>query len=56
MVHPRALPGGVQSSCGVGTPVLLHYAVQLFSRVNLLAHFYLYFEGLLSSSGVEPPH
>ena len=48
------MPEGVLSICGVVTPVLLLYAVCLFSRCNLLAHLYLWLEGLLSSRGVEP--
>ena len=49
------MPGGVLSICGVVTPVLLLYAVCLFSRCSLLTHLYLWFDGLLSSSGGEPP-
>ena len=37
MVLPGCtLPGAVLSSCGVGTPVLLHYTVLLLSRCSLL--------------------
>ena len=50
-----AVPGDVLSSCGVRIPVLVHYAMRLFSRCSLLAHLYLWFERLLSSSGVELP-
>ena len=49
------MPGGVLSICGVVTPVLLLYAVCLFSRCSLLTHLYLWFDGLLSSNGGEPP-
>ena len=50
-----AVPGEVCSSCGVGTPVLLHNAVKLFSWCSWFAHFYLWLEGQLFSSGVKPP-
>ena len=50
-----AVPGEVLSSCGMGTLVLSHHVVCLFSSFSLLAHLYLSFEGLLSRSGVEPP-
>lgn len=49
------VPGEVLSSCGVGTLVLLHNAVRLFSQCSLLAHFYLWLEGQLFSGGVKPP-
>ena len=56
MLLPRcAVPEGVLSICGVVTPVLLLYAVCLFSRCNLLAHLYLWFDELLCSSDVAPP-
>ena len=56
MLLPRcAVPGGVLSICGVVTPVMLLYAVCLFSRCSLLTHLYLWFDGLLSSSCGEPP-
>ena len=56
MLFPSCtLPEVVLSSCGVGTPVLLHYAVLLLSRCSLLVYLYLSFEWLLSSIGVDPP-
>ena len=56
MLFPSCtLLGVVLSSCGVGTPVLLHYAVLLLSRCSFLAHLYLWSEWLLSSIGMDPP-
>ena len=46
-----AVPQEVFSSCGLGTSVLSHDALWLFSWCSLLADLYLWFEGLLFSCG-----
>ena len=50
LLPSSAVPGDVLSGCGVGIPVLVRYAVRLFSRCSLLDHLYLWFEGLLPNS------